>query len=176
MPSLEQIAKATRQYADARRELTALVDATNRRMRLIYEDNLAHIRKLLARANDSRDALETLILAAPEFFNRPRTIVLHGVRIGLRKGKGGLEWDDEDQVLRLIKKLLPEQADVLIRTTEQPIKNALAELPAADLKRLGVCVEETGDVPVIQPADTAADKLVKAFFKTPAPEELKQAA
>lgn len=176
MPSLEQIAKATRQFAEARQELANLVDATNRRMRLIYEDNLAHIRKLLARANDARAALETLIVAAPELFARPRTIVLHGTRIGLRKGKGGLEWDDEEQVLRLIRKLFPEQAHVLIRTTEEPVKNALAELPAADLKRLGVTVEETGDVPVIQPADSAADKLVKAFFKTPASEALKQAA
>jgi hypothetical protein len=175
-PTLEQITKATRQFADARRELSALVDATNRRMRLIYEDNLHQIRKLLARTTDSRAALEALILAAPELFARPRTIVVHGVKIGLRKGKGGLEWDDEEQVVRLIKKLFPEQADVLIRTAEQPVKNALAELPAADLKRLGVTVEETGDVPVIQPADSVVDKVVKAFFKSTSSEELKEAA
>ena len=175
-PTLEQIAKATRQFADARRELSALVDATNRRMRLLYEDNLHQIRKLLARTTDSHAALEALILAAPELFARPRTIVVHGVKIGLRKGKGGLEWDDEEQVVRLIKKLFPDQADVLIRTTEQPVKNALAELPAADLKRLGVTVEETGDVPVIQPADSVVDKVVKAFFKSAASEELKEAA
>ena len=174
-PTLEQIAKATRQFADARRELAALVDATNRRMRLIYEDNLAQIRKLLARAGESRDALDDLILAAPELVARPRPVVMHGVRIGLRKGRGGIEWDDEEQVVRLIKKLFPAQADVLIRTTEQPVKNALSELPAADLKRLGVTVEETGDVAVIQPADSAVDKVVKAFFKS-ASEELKEAA
>ena len=175
-PTLEQIAKATRQFADARRELATLVDTTNRRMRLIYEDNLAQLRKLLARAADSRAALEALIAAAPELFARPRTIVLHGVKIGLRKGRGGIEWDDEEQVVRLVKKLFPDQADVLIRTTEQPVKNALAELPAVDLKRLGVTVEETGDVPVVQPADTAVDKVVKAFFKSTSTEELKQAA
>jgi len=175
-PTLEQIAKATRQFADARRELSALVDATNRRMRLIYEDNLPQIRKLLARATDSRAALETLILAAPELFARPRTIVVHGVKIGLRKGKGGLEWDDEENVVRLIKKIFPDQAEVLIRTTEQPVKNALAELPASDLKRLGVTVEETGDVPVVQPADSVVDKVVKAFFKSTSSEELKEAA
>jgi hypothetical protein len=175
-PTLEQIATATRQFADARRELTALVNATNRRMRLIYEDNLAHIRKLFERASHSRTALETLITAAPQLFSRPRTIVLHGVKIGLRKGKGGIEWDDEEQVLRLIKKLLPEQAPVLIRTTEQPVKHALAELPASDLRRLGVTVEETGDVPVIQFADTEADKLIKAFFKSAGTENLEKAA
>jgi hypothetical protein len=175
-PTLEQIAKATRHFADTRRELAALVDATNRRMRLIYEDNLAHIRKLLERANNSRTALEALITAAPELFVRPRTIVVHGVKIGLRKGKGGIEWGDEEQVLRFIKKLFPAQAAVLIRTTEQPVKNALAELPAADLKRLGVTVEETGDVPVIQFADTAADKLIKAFFKSADAENADRAA
>ena len=175
-PTLEQIARVTKQFADARRELAALVDATNRRMRLIYEDNLAQIRKLLDKTADSRAALEALILAAPELFARPRTIVVHGVKIGLRKSKGGIEWDDEEQVLRLIKKLFPEQADVLIRTTETPVKNALAELPAADLKRLGVTVEETGDVPVVQPADSVVDRVVKAFFKTATADELKEAA
>jgi hypothetical protein len=174
-PSLEPIAKATRQFADARRELAAVVDATNRRMRLIYEDNLAQIRKLLARVTDSRTALEALLLASPELFAQPRTVVVHGVKIGLRKGKGAIDWDDDEQIVRLIKKLFPEQADVLIRTTERPIKNALAELSAADLKRLGVTVEETGDVPVIQPADSAVDKVVKTFFKT-STEELQEAA
>ena len=173
--SLEPIAKATRQFADARRELAAIVDATNRRMRLIYEDNLAQIRKLLARVTDSRTALEALILASPELFAQPRTVVVHGVKIGLRKGKGAIEWEDDEQIVRLIKKLFPEQADVLIRTSERPIKTALAELSAADLKRLGVTVEEPGDVPVIQPADSAVDKVVKTFFKT-STEELQEAA
>ncbi len=174
-PNFEQITRAARHFADARRDLAALVDATNRRMRLIYENNLDEIRALLARATDARCALESLIVAAPDFFAQPRTILVHGIKIGLRKGKGGLEWDDEDQVVRLIKKLLPEQADVLIRTTERPIKTALAELPASDLKRLGISVEETGDVPVIQPADSAVDKVVKTFFQTAA-EELDEAA
>jgi hypothetical protein len=164
-PTLEQISHATRRFADARRDLAARVDATNRRMRLIYENNLDEIRALLARATDARIALESLILTAPELFAHPRTVVVHGVKIGLRKGKGGIEWDDEEQVVCLIKKLFPEQSDVLIRTAERPIKTALAELSAVDLKRLGVTVEETGDVPVIQPADSAIDKVVKTFFK-----------
>ena len=41
--------------------------------------------------------------------------------------------------------LFPDKMDLLIKTTEKPVKKSLEQL-AADLKRLGVTVEESGDV------------------------------
>ena len=70
-----------------------------------------------------------------------------------------------------IKKHLPEQADVLIRTKEAPVKEALAQLTAAELKKIGVTIEDAGDTVVIKPVDSEVDKLVDALLKGAASDE-----
>lgn len=98
-------------------------------------------------------------------FDTPRTVVFYGIKVGLQKGKGAIEWDDDAQVVKLIEKHFPEQADVLIKTTKKPVKKALAQLTVAELKKLGIVVEETGDQVVIKSTDSEIDKLVNALLK-----------
>ena len=95
----------------------------------------------------------------------------HGVRIGFMKGKGKIEWDDGEQVVKLIKKHFPAQADALIATTEKPVKAALQQLAAADLKRLGITVEESGEVIFVKPVDGEIEKLVDALLEDATAEE-----
>ncbi len=111
------------------------------------------------------DALRTLIGKAPELFVKPKSMTINGIKLGYQKGKGKIEWEDPDQVVRLIKKHFPEQADVLITTTEKPIKDALNGLTAAELKKLGISVVEGGEAIFIKPTDSAVDKLVDALLK-----------
>jgi hypothetical protein len=68
-------------------------------------------------------------------------------------------------VVARIKKHLPEQADVLIKLKETPVKDALAQLSAAELKKLGVTVSEAGDQVVVKPVDSEVDKMVDALMK-----------
>uniref|UniRef100_UPI00248EC44C hypothetical protein n=1 Tax=Thalassobaculum salexigens TaxID=455360 RepID=UPI00248EC44C len=69
------------------------------------------------------------------------------------------------KVVELIIKHLPEQTESLIKVTETPVKSALANLPTADLKRIGVTVTQTGDQVYIAPTDSEIDKLVDALVK-----------
>ena len=64
----------------------------------------------------------------------------------------------------------------MIRTVEEPVKDALAQLPAADLRKLGVQVEEAGDHVYIKAADSDVDKLVAAILKEGAVDEAEEAA
>jgi hypothetical protein len=174
-PTLDEIAKATKEFSNFRAELKVTIDETNKQIHAIYAARIRTIKRLLTKVVEQRAALSGLIAGARDLFESPRTIVVHGIKIGLRKGKGGIEWEDDEQVVRLIKKLFPEQAILLIKITEKPIKTALAELPGSDLKRLGITVEETGDVVVIQPTDSEVDKLAKAMMNM-AIKELEEAA
>jgi hypothetical protein len=97
--------------------------------------------------------------------------MFHGIKVGYKKGTGKIEWEDADQVVKLIKKHFPDQADVLIISSEKPAKDALAQLTAAELKKLGVLVEESGDVPFIKDTSSEVDKLVAAFLKDEATDE-----
>jgi hypothetical protein len=123
------------------------------------------IKKWVERAAAEQAILEALIKESPELFDKPRTIVLFGIKVGLGKGKGKIEWESASSVVRLIKKHFPEQADLLIKTTEKPLKKALAQLSVAELKKLGIQVDETDDQVIIKSVDSEIDKLVAKLLE-----------
>jgi methylthioribose-1-phosphate isomerase len=92
-------------------------------------------------------------------------VIFHGIKVGFAKGKGIITWDDDEKVATLIQRHLPEQYEVLVKTTRKPLKTPLKELSVADLKKIGCTVEETADYVVISPVDSEVDKLVSAMLK-----------
>lgn len=165
MASLADIERSAKKYAEAREHLAGIVAAMNEGIEAIKRDNMKRLKKAVNEAAEHHDALKSLIETAPECFVKPRSVVFHGIKLGFAKGKGKIEWDDADQVIRLIKKHFPEQADILIATSEKPAKEALAQLTAAELKKLGISVTDGGDAVFIKPADSAVDKMVDALLK-----------
>ncbi|MDP3612591.1 MAG: hypothetical protein Q8R98_12115, partial [Rubrivivax sp.] len=87
------------------------------------------------------------------------------IRVGFEKGKGAISFEDADQVVKLVKKKLPELLDQLVKTEEKPLKGGLKQLTVAQLKSVGCTVEETGDQVVVRAVDSDVDKLVKALLK-----------
>jgi len=163
--TMTQIDARARAYSDARDSLRDLVAALDAGMKALQREHLPGIRRALKRAAEAEAALHAAVEIAPELFAKPRTVVLHGVRVGWMKGKGKIEWDSDEQVIRLIRKHLPELADRLIVTTERPSKDGLAALAVADLKRIGVTVADAGEQVYIKPADSALDRMVEALLK-----------
>ena len=162
---ITDIERQAKKYAEAREALADIVGKMNEGIETIKRSNMKQLKKAVVTAAEQFDALKTLIESAPGCFIKPRSIVLHGIKLGYQKGKGKIEWDDADQVIRLIKKHFPDQADLLISTTEKPAKEALAQLTAAELKKLGISVTDGGDAVFIKPADSAVDKMVDALLK-----------
>ncbi|MHB8123769.1 MAG: host-nuclease inhibitor Gam family protein [Desulfuromonadaceae bacterium] len=165
MATLAEIERLTKDYADWRVQLSEAVLVAEHEIAAIKRQHVVTIKRKVEAVAERQAALKAAIEEAPELFKKPRTMILHGVKIGFQKEKGKISWDDKDQVVRLIKKHFPEQADVLIKTVEKPIKDALQQLSAADLKRIGVTIGETGDVVIIKSTDSEIDKLVNALLK-----------
>lgn len=165
MTTLNDIERSAKKFAEAREHLAGIVAAMNEGIEAIKRDNMKRLKKAVSEAAEHHDALQALIETAPECFVKPRSVVLHGIKCGYQKGKGKIEWDDADQVVRLIKKHYPEQADLLIITHEMPAKEALGQLTTAELKKLGISIVEGSDTVFIKPADSAVDKLVDALLK-----------
>lgn len=147
-------------YADARatvseivKDLTEAIDALNR-------DALPGLKRAMTRATEKHDALLAQIAASPDLFKKPKSMNVHGVKCGFKKGVGGIQFSDAATVVALIKKKLPDQVDALIKTKEAPIKDALAQLPVDQLKRIGCTVVSTGEMVYAQTTDSAIDKLV----------------
>lgn len=169
--TLFQIENLAKMYALARNELARRVAAFADEVRAVERRKIPGIKTALASAEDAKGALVAAIQAAPQLFEKPRTQTFSGIRVGFAKGKGALDWDDDAQLVARIKKLMPDQADVLIATKETPVANALKQLEAKELARLGVRFEEIGDYVFVKSSDGAVDKLVKKILKEGAVED-----
>ncbi len=165
MTTLKDIETLTREYADSYQALTSDVETLEVAIRVIKKKSLPMIKRAAERAAVAKEKLKAVIEESPQLFEKPRTRLFHGVKVGLIKGKGELRWDDPDQVVRLVRKHFPDQAETLIRVIEAPVKPALAQLSAADLKKVGVAVVETGDQVLVKVADSDIERMVDALLK-----------
>lgn len=171
MATMQQIEVAAQVFSQKRRELSDVCVGFQRDIEATKARHLQALKLAVAEAKAQHASLCSLLQQSPELFTKPRSVVLHGVKLGYMKGKGKMVIEDEDKTIKLIRKHFADQAEVLINTTESPAKKALEQLSVDELKKLAVQVESTGDV--VFAKDTAADvdKLVKAFLKDDTEEE-----
>lgn len=157
-------AKMAQDLALARSMLKQCVLQVEREMAATKIKGLPAIRRLAENAANKQAVLHDAIGGHPEEFVKPKTKILHGIRFGMVKKRGEIIWEDDDKVITYIKKNLPDQVEMLIRTKETPVKGALAELPGADLKKMGVTVEKDRDEVFIKATDSEIDKIVEAIL------------
>ena len=159
---IEQRAKA---YSEARASVAAIVTDLHDGIEAIKRQHMGSLKRAINRMAEKHDQLKALIDGNPALFTKPRTVVFHGVKVGYQKAKGSITFTDPERVIKLIRKHFPEQFDVLVNTTEKPVKDALAQLTVDDLKKIGCSVVDAGDAIVIKPTDSEVDKLVDALLK-----------
>ena len=127
---LTPIERATEAYADARDHLAELVEELQAGINALKADAIPEIRTAIRKATAQHDRLKGLIEEHPELFAKPRTQTFYGIRVGYQKGKGKLVIENPEQTIKLIRRHFPEQADILIATTESPVRTALTNIAA----------------------------------------------
>jgi hypothetical protein len=163
---LTPIDQKAKSFATEYAALTDTVLELNRRVQDLQNSFLRQIRTGVKRVADKRSELKAAIEANPHLFEKPRTVTVHGVKIGFTKQKGRIDIPDAENTVALIEKHFPMQADVLIKTEKTPVKKALANMTAVELKKLGVTVTADTDAVVINPVDSEVEKTVSALLKS----------
>lgn len=161
---MQDIEARAKVFSSARDELAGRLQELRDEQEAAKRRRLQGIKNSLARFTAAHGELKEAIETSPAEFKSPKTRVLHGIKVGFTKQRGKLELGDVDTVLKLIKKHFPEQVETLIKTDESPVKAALQNLPAADLKRLGVRITDDVDAVVLKPVDGELDKLIAALI------------
>ena len=165
MTTMFEIDKATQEYSKAHDLLAGIMTAIDDAVTKIKRERMPALRKAACQAGMKKNLLKEMIRDNPALFAKPKTLILHGIKVGYQKGKGKLDWDNDELVVRLIKKHFDEDTwEVLIKKTEKPRKDGLNGLDVKDLRRIGVTAEDTGDQVVIKPTDSEIDKLVDALL------------
>ena len=162
--TLNEIEKMVKEFAEARKTLRDRVDVLDMGILALKRKYLPGIRFAVDSAKEKQGNLWEAIKDSQELFVKPRTLTLFGIKFGIEKQKGKIEWEDKGVVIKLIKKLFPKSWETYVKVKEDPMKKTLATLPSSDLKKLGIQVTETGDAVVIKPADSEVDKLVDALL------------
>jgi len=165
MATLGEIERLAKEYADWREQLIDCVRALNEEVGAVKREHIPAIKRKVAAVAERQAVLKAAIEESEGLFKKPRTMIIHGIKVGFQKAKGEMKWFDVNQVVRLIKKHFPDLVETLIKTTETPVKAALGQISAADLKRIGVTIEADGDVVVIKGTDSEIDKFVEALLK-----------
>jgi DNA-binding transcriptional MocR family regulator len=163
--TLVEIDSLAKQYAKARAVVSERVNELEAEVATLQRRRIGGIKVAAAEAADIAAKLRALVEQAAHLFVKPKTMTLHGITVGFRKGAGKVEWEDDAKVVSLIRKHLPEQADVLIITEEKPSADAMKNLDARELAKIGARMEGTGEFVVVKSADSAVDKLVAKILK-----------
>ena len=163
--TLALIEKRARTYADLRGELTTVISELNEKIDALTREKLPLLKKLAARVAAQHAELENAITAVPHLFQKPRTLVFHGVKCGFRKSEGRIEFDDPELVVKKIYQIF-DAPESFLRITTQPNKEALATLSGADLKRLGCRIADTTDIVIVKPEDSDIEKKINVLLKT----------
>jgi hypothetical protein len=147
-------------YADARKLLADRVQTCKAEIDAVTRRHLDGIRKAAGLAAQAEAQLRQHIEESPDLFVKPRTMTLHGVKLGYQKGKGRIDYADAAKVCDLIRRHLPDEAGALIVTTETPVKPALLNLDVGTLRKLGCTVTGTEDAIIIKDSAGEVDKIV----------------
>lgn len=172
MKTMIEIEVLTKKFADARALLGDRVSALNDEIDTAKKAHMRGIKGAVATAAAAQDELAEALEGSRALFEKKKTQTFHGIRVGFQKGKGRIEFGDADKVVELIQKYFPDEFDVLVKTTKAPIKKAIANLPAASLKKLGIEIDEAGDAVFIKPVDSEVDKMVDALLGSAIAEEV----
>jgi hypothetical protein len=163
--NLLPIERAAQSLSQVREELASEVAQLNAAIEAAKAAHLGRIRVLVRRGAERTKQLHDLVDLNREHFEKPKTQIFHGIKVGLAKGKGKLVIEDDANTVRLIQKHYDgAEADALLHTVVRPDKEALQKLPAGDLKKLGAAIEDTGEQIVVKPVDTAVDKMANALL------------
>ncbi len=165
--ALAEIEALTEQYSAVRQGLYDRLMDLEIEIARVKRAAMPGLRKAVGEAVALRERLQAELDAVPELFVKPRTVVMHGIRVGYTTTRATVEFDDEEAVIKRIREQLPkDQAELLIRRKESVHKPAIYDLDDDTLKRISVTVKEGEDVVVIKPQDGAVAKVVDAMLES----------
>lgn len=163
--TIKELQLGAESYAKNARALREMQDILDEEISNIKSKYMPEIVELARTTAESKKALEDMVQAAPELFEKPKTQNYQGVKFGYQKQKGKIEILNSDTTIKILKRDFPELADTVIKTSETLIKDALNNQSAEILKKIGVTISADTDAVFVKITDTDIEKLINAILK-----------
>ena len=153
MAMVKKIDSLALEYSQHEMEVAKMIQKWDMKIAKIKKDAHVALALPLRKMQKAKDKLYVAICDSADMFDKPKTIILHNVRIGYIASKTTVCWDDTEKLVAKLKDKYPDKVDVLIKTEEKPIKTSLLMLSAKELKRLPLKVEIGEDQVFIKTTD-----------------------
>jgi len=163
--TLGEIEKLSAEYEDAKRSLDMLVEEIKDRTSELKREFTPRLKALMGKIAKKHETLYRTVAENRDLFEKPRTQIFGTITVGLRKGKGKVQIEDEEITISLIRKYLPKKADILIRTLYEPVKSTISKLPDDELNLIQVDIVGQVDRVVIESVDTTVGKILNSLIK-----------
>ena len=172
-PTMEEIQALCKNLRSAHDAALVVADEFEAQKLALEKKFAPRLQAAAERINAAGGTLVLALTAAQPLFAEPKTQTFYGIRVGWMKGKGVIAYEaDEATVIERAERLLAGKAlGAVVKTTKKLVKKGLSALPADMLRRLGVTIGDTGDVPFVKPVEGDAIKKINALLKGAGEEE-----
>ncbi len=175
VPTKEELKALTGKFAAAYSDLSSFATEINDALEIIRRQNIAKLKKLVEAAKTAKHDLANAIDRGQGLFVSPRTMVLDGIKIGLKKQKKKHVVSDEPATIAAIKRLMSEQASILVGQVEALNLAAVKALTPKELEDIGITIKGGKDAIVIKCLASNVDKVVAALMGDETKEASKEA-
>lgn len=160
-PEIIRIANLCLEYEAACMTLETVIADLEERIRHTKDETMPNLKRAAAKVASFEAQLQEEITDHPDLFRKPKTLTLHGVRVGYLEAPGKLEIDDEGTAITKLRTILGhEDADQYIATKETLRKDLVRDLDPKVLARLGARVVGAGDQVIIRRSAGEIEKLL----------------
>jgi len=165
MSDLRDIELAAEDHRRARDALEKQLSELEEQTRTLQKEHLPQIRAAHAKAKESQLALAQFIEDGREHFAKPKTRIVHGLKLGYRKAPDKWQWPSDLKLVALIRKhCTPDLAETLTDTKTTPVKPAIKKLSESLQRKLGILIRKGSDELVIDPVEGELERLMQGLL------------
>jgi hypothetical protein len=164
--NLAQIELRCGSYDVESAKLEEQIGALETDLEAVKQKHIKGLKRQAAVVANLEAELHSAVERSPALFVKPRTITVHGVKVGFTFSNGKLVWDCEDAtVVDLIKQEFGRSAGAYLITEEKPRKDMLKTLEPEKLKKIACRIDGEGDVVIVKRVAGDVEKLINKLIE-----------
>ncbi len=170
---ITDIQQLTKEYSIPYNQLQEYLSQMREDIESVRKKYLGLIKTTSVEIAEKVDILQNAILSNSHLFEKPRTQVFSGMKVGLQLKKESYKVPDEERTIKLIEKHFEDEKEFFIDTKKSVKKSALKELSDDELEKIKVIKSEPEDQVVIKSADDIVNKMIDAIIKSTGADDIK---
>ena len=173
MTTLSTIQAATETFSKLRREALDYAASVEAEAQAVRDNHEVALIKKVKKFVAANEALHALLAASEHLFEKPKSLVFDGIKVGFQVGKPTVEIADKTELVRVLQNLVEIEKDAedvaayeaCLRTIVTPHEPSLLKLPPHHLIQLPLTIKPATNDVLIKPVDSDSTKAVDALIK-----------